>query len=306
VRPGAEVWRISADQATRVEALDGAEAAALLPGTGVAAIVDDAVILGQPDDLHRFHFEAGPAEALSAGSDALWVVAGDLLYRRLDGEFLAAQRDGEPITASALLADAGGGVWAVVPSRAPAAARICHLRPTPPILVEGVHNLQRLTDETVEIAVQIYSGTSLASVRLDDLPLSMEPDGIGRWRAAPQTVGEGWHTLEVLASGSRGATARRLRFEQRRVGDLTFTGDIEPLFQAHCSGAACHGPALGETTRPDLSSYEAWIEREPELLERVVSKGDMPPFAARKDTWGLDQQLMVSEWFETGAARGDQ
>ena len=39
------------------------------------------------------------------------------------------------------------------------------------------------------------------------------------------------------------------------------------------------------------------------LIEET--KGDMPPFGARKDSWGLDAQLTVSEWFETGAARGD-
>lgn len=81
---------------------------------------------------------------------------------------------------------------------------------------------------------------------------------------------------------------------------------MEPLFQEHCAGAACHGPDLGDASRPDLSTYDAWISREETILDRVVTKGDMPPFGARKDTWGLDAQLTVSEWFETGAARGGE
>ncbi len=299
-REHGEVWRITADHATRVEDLDGAEAAVLLPGVGVAAALEGTLVLGEPESLRRYRFDAGLVEALSAGGESLWVMAGGILYRRLDGEFRQATREGATIEASALMAESGGGVWALTEGEA------CHLRPSPPLRVEGVHDLQRLAEDTVEIAVQISAGTSFSSAQLDGVPLAMESDDIGHWRAAPQLVDAGWHTLEVHASGSRGATTRRLRFEQRRIGDLTYEGDIEPLFQEHCSGGACHGPDLGGATRPDLTSYEAWIEREAKILDRVVSKGDMPPFGARKDTWGLDAQLMVSEWFETGAARGNE
>lgn len=310
-RQSGEVWRITGAEATRVAALDGSEAAALVEGVGVAAIQAGTLVVGDPGELWRYHFEAGPAYAISSGGDSLWIAAGDALHRMRDGEILHALHDGEEIVADALFADAGGGVWAVGPRTAPhlghsAAQTACHLRPSPPIAVEGVHNLQRTADETVTFSVQVHSGTVFSAARLDDEPLVMEPDGLGRYRvAAPVQVSEGWHTLEVLASGSRGATARRLRFEQRRIGDLTWEADIEPLFEEHCSGAACHGPDLGDGTRPDLSSYEEWLAREPKIIDRVVTKGDMPPFGARKDSWGLDAQLTVSEWFETGAARGD-
>lgn len=304
-RENGEVWRITADHAARVEQLDGADAAVLLPGAGVAAILDGALVIGEADSLRRYRFEAGPVQSLSAGGEVLWVMAGGVLHRRVEGEFRQALHDGAPVQAAVLLADAGG-VWALGPGAAPLAATACHMRSTPPILVEGVHDLQRLSEETVEIAVQISSGMSFSSAWLDGVSLPMEHDDIGHWRAAPQVIEEGWHTLEVRASGSRGATTRALRFEQRRIGELSFVGDIEPLFQEHCSGGACHGPDLGETTRPDLTTYEAWIEREAAILERVVTKGDMPPIGARKDSWGLDAQLMVSEWFETGAARENE
>lgn len=305
-REGGEVWRITGAEATRVAALDGSEAAALVEGVGVAAIQGGALVVGDPTEQWRWHFEAGPVHAVASGGESLWIAAGGGLYRMRDGEVLQALHHGEPIPtdtlhADTLHADAGGGVWILGPAQT-----ACHLRPSPPIAVEGVHNLQRTTEETVELSVQIHSGTVLSAARLDGEPITMEPDGLGRYHAAaPLLVSEGWHTLEVLASGSRGATTRRVRFEQRRIGDLTWEADIEPLFQEHCSGAACHGPALGDGTRPDLSQYEEWLAREAKILDRVVTKGDMPPFGARKDSWGLDAQLTVSEWFETGAARGD-
>ncbi len=294
-----EAWRITGDFAARAEALDGAMRAVLVEGIGAAAILDGDLVAGDIGDFSTIHFAAGPASALSSGGEALWVVAGGILYRWLDGEFTAAMLEGDPVQAGYLQAESAGGVWTVTPEQA------CHLRPNPPVRVEGVHNLQRLVDETVDVAVQLYPGTSLASAKLDGEPLTMDADGPGRWVADTQTVEEGWHTLELFSSGSGGAHARRVSFEQRRVGDLTWTGNVEPVFMEHCSGAACHGPDLGDTTRPDLSTWESWIDREDSILDRVVNKGDMPPAAVRKETWGLDQQLMVSEWFETGAQRGD-
>lgn len=310
-RENGEVWRVSGQQATRVAALDGAEAAALVEGVGVAAIHEGTLVVGEPEELWRWHFEAGPVRAVAAGGDAAWVVAGDGVFRMRDGEVLQALVEGEPVAANVLHADAGGGVWALGPRPArylgeQSGEQVCHLRPSPPIAIEGLHNLARTADDAIAFTVQVHAGTAFSEARLDGEPVAMEPDGIGRWRvAAPLPVSEGWHTLEVLASGSRGATTRRLSFERRRIGDLTWTGDVEPLFVEHCAGAACHGPDLGDMVRPDLSSYEAWLEREETILDRVVTKGDMPPFGVRKDTWGLDAQLTVSEWFETGAVRGE-
>lgn len=309
-RRDGEVWRVTGDEATRVDELHGAIAATFVEDLGVAAVHDDALVVGQPHALRRHHFEAGAVQAVSGGGDTLWIVAAGALFRMQDGEVLAAHTDGAPIDARTIMADAGGGVWlldAPDPQRPGASGRACHLRPSPPIRVEGVHNLERVAADAVEIAVQVHSGTALSAARLDGEPLAVESDGIGHWIAAPVAVGEGWHELELLASGSRGATTRTLRFEQRRVGDLTWSSHVEPLFQEHCAGAACHGPDLAAgTTRPDLSTYEAWIEREEGIVDRVVIKGDMPPYGARKDSWGLDAQLTISEWFESGAARGEQ
>lgn len=293
-----EVWRITADFATRVPELDGADRGALLSGVGVAAVLDDALRLGEVDGLQQIRFEAGPVTAVSTGGGALWVVAGGAVHRWLEGDFTRALHDDVPVMATRLYADATGGAWALDEQRA------CHLHPTPPTRVEGVFDLQRLTTETIEITARTSAGTRLTSARLDGEDLSIEADGPSRWRAEPVEVGQGWHVLEVFASGSRGATARTLRFEQRRVGELSWVEHIEPLFEEHCSGAACHGPDLGPGTRPDLSSYEAWLEREDGILDRVVTKGDMPPLGARKDSWGLDARLTVAEWFQTGAAWG--
>jgi len=310
-RQSGEVWRLTGSDATLVEALHGSEAAALVEDMGVAAIQGGELVVGGPDELRRWQFEAGPVHAVSAGGESLWVATGDRVHRKQHGELLHALRgDGQPVVADELHADAGGGVWALDLGSSlhlgGIAGTACYLRPGPPIGIEGLHNLQRTTDESVSISVRTPVDLMLSDARLDGQPFELETDGLGRWHlATPMPVGEGWHTLELFGSSDRGATARRLRFEQRRIGELTWEDDVEPLFHEHCSGPACHEPDPADGTRPDLSSYEAWLEREPKILDRVVSKGDMPPFGTR-DGWGLDAQLMVSEWFETGAARREE
>ena len=56
-REGGEVWRITGAEATRVAALDGSEAAALVEGVGVAAILDGALVVGDPAEQWRWHFD---------------------------------------------------------------------------------------------------------------------------------------------------------------------------------------------------------------------------------------------------------
>lgn len=294
-----EVWNITGDYAARVEPFDGAEQAALVDGLGAAVLLEDELFIGGLETIAHYVFEAGPATLLSSGGEAVWIMAGGTLHRLVGEEFSAGVVEGDPIEPEVLLAEAGGGVWTLTSEEA------CHLRPAPPVRIEGVHNLQRLVTEIVEIAVEVSAGASLDSVTLDGEEVTMEPDGTDRFVAEPQTIEEGWHTLEVAASSAEGDTTRQLHFEQRRVGDLTWTGDVEPLFTEHCSGSTCHGPDVDDVTRPDLSTWESWTEREDSILDRVVIKGDMPPSNARKDTWGLELQLLVSEWFETGAAQGD-
>ncbi|MEX1363138.1 MAG: hypothetical protein AB1Z98_08435, partial [Nannocystaceae bacterium] len=291
-------WRISVDYAQRVEALDGADAAVLLGGT-VAARRDGELLTGD-DARSRVIFEAGEVGELSAGGDTLWVAAGDRLYRgpSYDGQagaFETVTIDGEPVVPGLLRAEPGGGVWTVDADRA------CYLREAPPVRVRGVHHLERISTETVEIVVQPITGSLVHEARLDGETLPLSADA-GQWHAEPQALEPGWHALEIDTE----THTRSLVFEQRRVGDLTWTGDIEPLFEAHCSGAACHGPGLADGSRPDLSSWDAWVEREESILRRVVNQGDMPPVGARQDDWGLETTLMISEWFEAGAAAGEE
>lgn len=286
-----EVWRITVDYAQRVEALDGAEDAVLVDGDGVAARLEDALWVGD-DELTQVTFEAGPVTELSAGDRTLWVSAGGRLYRRLDGVFEAATTDGEPVVPGTLLAEAGGGVWSLTDDRA------CHFDPVSRVRIEGVHHLQRLSDEEVALVFEPEAGDIVRAARLDGQALALVPEN-GRWRTAALALTTGWHEVEVDTD----ARSRSLRFEQRRVGELTWTDDIEPLFEAHCSGGACHGPGLADGTRPDLSTYDAWLDREISILERVVTQGTMPP-AGTTEGWGLETTLMVSEWFETGAAHG--
>ncbi len=298
-----ETWRITGDLAQRIEALDGAQsqAVALVDPLGAAAVIEGRLVVGDRGAFVDYRFEAGEASSLSAGGESLWVVAGDQLHRLLDGEFTVAQLDGEPVSPQTLVAEDGGGVWTLTEAEA------CHLGPTPPVRVEGVHHLQRSKQETVDIAVELFPGLGLSEARLDDAPLTLTLGESGQWLAEPQTMDEGWHVLEIDAEDGDTVHTRRLRFEQRRVGDLNWVEHMAPLFEEHCSGGACHGPDLdeGAGTRPDLSSYAAWLDREDKILERVVMQGDMPPFGARQDTWGLDAALTVAEWFETGAEQGE-
>ncbi|MCH9681797.1 MAG: hypothetical protein K0V04_10220 [Deltaproteobacteria bacterium] len=294
-RDNGEAWRITGDLAVRVESLDDAQTVVLVDPLGAAAIVDQRLLVGDHGAFTDYRFEAGEVSAISAGGESLWVRAGGELHRLLDGEFTHVQLDDAPVEAETLIAEAGGGLWTMTDGE------VCHLRPAPPVRVAGIQHLQRWSEEMLQIAVELDTGSQLGDARLDDAALTLTDDGMGQLRAAPQTMDEGWHLLEIDVNADGAVHTRRLRFEQRRAGDVTWEEHIQPLFEEHCSGGACHGPSVDDGTRPDLSSYAEWLDRENSILERVVVQGDMPPFGSREPTWVLDTVLTVAEWFETGA-----
>jgi len=296
------VWRITPDFAGRVETLDGASAATFADELGVAAIVDGNLAVGGPEiGFSIYDFGAGDVVAVAGGGPTVWIVAGASLYRLTGADELpvAVAVDGADATALSLAGDASGSAWIVDETGA------CHLREAPPIRVGGLHHLQRRDDEMLTFHVEAPA-TSAPSAVLDGtmVNLTVEQDGV--WLAAPSLLEPGWHTLEIDAVIDGAMVVRTLEFEQRGHGDLTFTDDIEPLFAEHCSGAVCHGPDVNDPNRPDLTSYEAWLDKESSVLARVVSQGDMPPFSVRAETWTLDSVLTIFEWYETGAPQQEQ
>jgi hypothetical protein len=81
--------------------------------------------------------------------------------------------------------------------------------------------------------------------------------------------------------------------------ERSWATDIEPLYQANCTGSACHGGDSADAP-PDFGSYEAWLAESDEIRLRVVEAQSMPPAAAQTENWNAEQIEIVAQWLEGG------
>jgi hypothetical protein len=136
--------------------------------------------------------------------------------------------------------------------------------------IRGVHHGQRLANGvTLELFPSVVDEVVSLEIELDGAPLEVV-DGTARLDLEGLSSLE-LHALTARAAWADGGTAESLplSFGIDPIGNVTWAGDIQPLFEAEC--ARCHG---GDTdTRLDTS--EAWQERI-ELVLLNVRSGTMP------------------------------
>ena len=133
--------------------------------------------------------------------------------------------------------------------------------------------------------------------RLGDL-IPLSEDEAGQLQLSAEITEQGWHTLEV----SHDDMTRSIDFLVERLEPATWATDIEPLFEAHCSNDACHGSGAWAQNRPDLSSYDTWVELSESIRNRVTVNADMPPPGS--GDWGVEDTLLLLSWLDAGLPEG--
>lgn len=113
--------------------------------------------------------------------------------------------------------------------------------------------------------------------------------------------------LGLAVHGAPQPTAQARASETSTAGDVSFSGQVAPLFAEQC--VSCHGPETAEASLR-LDSYEAVMKGseygtvieagspENSLLLDMISAGEMPQDADALDEDAIE---MVREWIENGA-----
>lgn len=291
VRQGPLTWRIRPDFVSTLPEFSDATALATDEAFGLAALRDGDLWLGTGDNPSDWlRFDAGAAEAVEASDGLVFVTAGGHLYARDDGGVFELVDPDGPLGDAELLGSAAGRV---VVQRGD---ELCVVGLTEPVSIQGIRPFQRVRDASVSVVISDLDAT----VALDGEALQSTPqenDATLDLEVAEQ----GWHTLEVSTSN----TTRTIAFEVERLVPATFEADIAPLFEKHCSGSGCHGPTPSSEDRPDLSSYESWVERADAIAERVAVTADMPPLGSGDEPWGVEETLLLLGWLDAGLPEGE-
>lgn len=286
-----QVWRIRPDFVSTVPELAGATALAADEVFGLAALRDGDLWL-RPDDSPTswLRFDAGPTEAIAASDGLLFVETVGHLYGRDEGEtFELVDADG-PLADAVLLGAAAGQV---IVQRGD---DLCVHGFVEPFSIRGVRPFQRVRQSVLDVIIS----TDDLTTTLDDVTLEPAVSD-GEATLSLEVADQGWHTLEVATA----TATRTIVFEVERLVPATFTADIAPLFEAHCGGASCHGPTPSSADRPDLSSYESWVQRAEAIRERVAVTTDMPPPGSGNEPWGVEETLLLLGWLDAGLPEGE-
>lgn len=300
LRRGTAVWSVTTSFVGSEPALEPSSGVAADDSFGVASLVDGELVLLAGDDARTLSFEAGAASNVSAAPGVLWAVAGDRLYRRIADEVVEAVRTDEDDAAmapNAVWADATGGAWIEVGDA------LCRMTPEDLATVEvfGVRDYQRRRSDALQATI-VVSDASTPAVSLDGEALTATAAS-GAWTVEATELAEGWHTLRIDVDEG---VSREVAFAVDKLVPATWENDVVPLFEEHCAGEGCHGPNPTMGTQPDLATYEQWSELASTIDGRVVSTGDMPPLSARKETWGVDEILLIAGWLEAGLPRNEE
>lgn len=126
----------------------------------------------------------------------------------------------------------------------------------------------------VTLAVVTPAQVESVLARLDDAPLSVRED-LG-WSVFVDTssLSDGSHELQVEVTYADGEQVQSsLRFSYYAGPVPTWTGDVQPIFEARC--AICHGNQSGARR---LDGAELWQEQITSILENVTTERmPLPP-----------------------------
>ncbi|MEM1417631.1 MAG: hypothetical protein AAGH15_22225, partial [Myxococcota bacterium] len=166
--------------------------------------------------------------------------------------------------------------------------------------LRGLRPFERRLPGPLQVGVA-SDGLGEVTAELDGEPLPLEAAALG-FESAPTEVGaRGWHRIRV----SVGDDDRTLRFLVRPPA-ATWTSDIEALASTHCSSlGACHAADRTDLERPDLSTWEGWVENADIIWTRLVETGDMPPAEARNEEWGPEVLTTFLRWLDAGLPEGE-
>jgi hypothetical protein len=290
--PDGTVWRVSVDGLVRGLRFDG-YATAAATGSTLAVLADDELWLG-PDAWTRWAFEAGAPETIAASNEQVWIAVGSRVLRAEGGAFreLLAPGQGD---IERLLAHPGG-LWIARGDQ-----ELCHAAFGPQLRVTDVHPYQRTSERELAFAVALKDPELTVEATHNGDALTLLSGATEReLTGLVQLEDLGWHRIELALEGSSGTSSRRTLWLRRELAEqVSFVADIAPLALEHCSGDACH-TSMTTAGIPVLETLEAWTQHVGAIEQRVVELDNMPPAAARADTWGRDEIDTIAKWIEGG------
>lgn len=280
------VWALTSTAITQVADLMGA--------TGAAFRDNELYVVSSDGELYRdtvrgvrWRFEDGAVSDLTGAGSYAWLRVGDELLR-YDGQAF------ERVTAVRgrvrLMPFAAGGIWLATDQN------VCSVTPSEMLRVRGLGPSRVVRGSEVKVGVRARSAGPV-TVQLGTTPLSPVEDRDG-WTVYAAALPNGWSTL-ALSSGD----AER-QVELRRAGILmppptSWQTDIQPIYAAHCSAAACH-VADSPSGAPNLDSFTSWVANAGAIERRVINGDDMPPPASRGPTYGPDTVQTMQNWIVGG------
>lgn len=286
------LWRIGDLGLERVEGLPRVRDVAFGPGFGAFALTDEGLFVG-PDRWDTTAFEAGEPRAIAASGSTVYVAAGERLYRLGEEiEELSFERAG----AIESLHPFASGLWVE------AAGEACLVVEREPLVVRGLRPWMRRGAEA--LMLEVHGPAGRLSVLRDGAMVHEDAtfDGAASVLGV-DAGGDGWHSLTLEVAGDTTAS-REIRYEVVRSSGATYADDIAPLYDMHCAGSACHGPDRDDPERPDLSTYQGWVESAGSIRDRVGQTGDMPPFSERLESWDSEEATLIVGWIDEGMVEG--
>lgn len=299
------LWRVHAEDTRPVEGFDDVAGATFVPAIGVVGWRRDTLLVRNLGESSSLRFPDGdPIVGVSGSESTLWVLTPGRLWRYDGADWLeavpATGAPAENLTSARLLGADATGVW--IGTATEAEQRICRLTPRPNLDLHGLRPLERLSAPVVSLEV---FGDALE--KLEDLTLVLDAkevhrhDGSAPWLVEALDLGpDGWHVLELVSGGR---TLRRLEIELRQPKLATWQEDIDPLAAQHCALAGCHD-VHAEGNRPSLADYQDWVDNADAIRLRVAAS-DMPPPAARLETWTPEAATTILSWIESGMPEGE-
>lgn len=274
------LWRVD-DGVAKVHAQFGSLVDAVSHESGVFVLDGSILWAGSANGVETWaswNFGDKNPTQLTASTRAVWVLAGKSLWRLTQDKWQRLDVSEQPVR---VLAYDDGVWWAT-------STQVCHHKTGPGVRVEGVRPFERTRQSQVMLRLSLFGGAGSLEARINGQPLTLQEAGMDTWQVTVPLDRVGWHQLEVQTTQG----VRSLPVERLAPLELSWSEDIQPLYQVHCS--ECHdGP---DALSVDLSTHEQWVSQSERIKTFVVDAQTMPPPASRKDAWSDDAVEAINQW----------